>query len=530
MAIAGVIFSALAVALVGGVRTALVSQQEQQAGDLLNQAVERSRSLGYDALTMRDGDLNAMEVDPASGTGTRTPTLTGCLCYDFRTNRTDGSAEQLAHDPAGGLSPHVSQPAQNGLTYTLRQYVTLPADGYGATYKRLTAVITWVSGGRRHTRTYSTLVAPAKRGLPLPDFTLTGDGPLTQCRNPGSEAVYAFTLKNNGARDAWQIAASPAAGWSYYTDSNASGSYDSSDSPLATSPAAVPSTGLVETKRSTSFYAVRPIAALLPLPPYTVPMTLRATSTAVPDVYKELVTSTVVQAGACGTAPTTPSSPSSSPTGASTAAPTPPPQPAAPCTPALSTASASAPGGTAVRYYLANPGQPGNTDAAVGMPVNKDAGALPGQAELYAYSQDLSASAGRYLDDTAAGTPRSIASWSYQMPATSTLKGTGALTLYAAPASGTAAPAPAFSVRLDVVTTTSSTTIATATAAPPAWGCAGYRAFGVELALPNSGTTVAANATLRLTVTTANAVPVRLGYGTSTFPSALVLPYKTGVG
>ncbi len=186
LTIAAMAFSALSMALISGVHTSLFSQQNQQAGDLLSQTVEKSRALGYDSLSMRFTDLN-------TGEATRTPAVATCLCFNPKTDQTSGTGvEPLAPtDPAGGIFPHVTSYAQNGLTYKVRQYVTQPTDAFGATYKRLTVLVTWTSLGKPHSRSYSTVVTATKRGLPLPDykFTPTGGG-LTQCRYPDSQAVY----------------------------------------------------------------------------------------------------------------------------------------------------------------------------------------------------------------------------------------------------------------------------------------------------------------------------------------------------
>ncbi|MGH8939241.1 MAG: type IV pilus modification PilV family protein, partial [Actinomycetes bacterium] len=195
--IATIVFTSLAYALLGGLAQGSLAQQNQQAADLLNQSIERSRALSYDSLAMRPSDLNVS--DPLN-TGT-------CNCYNpTNDSKTGSGVEPLVLDPAGSVNPHVRVSTQNGRPFTLRSYVTMPTDSVGGAYKRLTVVVTWSSRGKSHTRVNSTLVAPTQRGLPLPDFKFTGSGSnLTQCRNPGDTLTYSFTVKNNGARDEWGI-------------------------------------------------------------------------------------------------------------------------------------------------------------------------------------------------------------------------------------------------------------------------------------------------------------------------------------
>ena len=58
LVIAGIAFSALGMTLISGVGASLFAQQNQQAGDLLNQTVEQVRAMSYSSVAMRDGDLD----------------------------------------------------------------------------------------------------------------------------------------------------------------------------------------------------------------------------------------------------------------------------------------------------------------------------------------------------------------------------------------------------------------------------------------------------------------------------------------
>ena len=57
LAIATVIFSAMAAAGIAGVRASVVARQNQQAVDVLNEMVEQSRSVSYTSLAMVTSDL-----------------------------------------------------------------------------------------------------------------------------------------------------------------------------------------------------------------------------------------------------------------------------------------------------------------------------------------------------------------------------------------------------------------------------------------------------------------------------------------
>lgn len=534
LAIATAIFTALAFALVGGTKAGLLSQQNQQAGDVLNQAVEDARALSYGQLAMRQTDLDTGEVGrmPAISAGYYNPT-SDSTAEDTSTAAVE--LETLAPRDANGLiSPHVTTVAQNGRNFTVRRYVTIPNDAAGAVYKRLTVVVTWDGLGKERKRIYSTLVADTRRGLPLPDFKFVNSAGLSQCRNPASSLTYAFKLQNNGARDAWSLTPTTASpGWTYYADTNANGSFDSTvDQPLPSATGTV-STGLIEPTAAVDFFAVTTTATALAQPvPYVMTTVFRATSVAQPAYWQELTATTTVQAGPCGAvAPTPTASPSA------TAAPSAPPQPAPSCASLTGTVAASAPGGTNVRYYPMNPSQPGDTLAATDMPLQRDAGTTPAAGSLYNYSTDLHSAAGRKL---ASGTSTSsaasqVASWTYSMPSNSVVKGSGQVTFYATMADGSTTARPAFEVYLDRLNADGSLagSLGSASYTTPAagWGCAGYRPVSLSIVnVSGNGLELPANSKLRLRVVMSSADPVLLAYGTADYPMSLTIPYKDGLG
>jgi prepilin-type N-terminal cleavage/methylation domain-containing protein len=150
LAIAVIVFMALTFALIGGAHEVLLAQQNQQAGDVVNQVVEQARSISYDTLLMQDSDLpNAL--DPLGSS------INGCKCYNPNNDSVSGATELIAHGAVGTITPHAKTVSLNGLNYTVREYVTLASDTK-ATYKRLTVVASWTSLGRAHSRTYSTFI------------------------------------------------------------------------------------------------------------------------------------------------------------------------------------------------------------------------------------------------------------------------------------------------------------------------------------------------------------------------------------
>src|SRR6478735_3198498 len=59
--VAGVIFAGVGAATVSSVKAVLVGRTVQQASDVAEQAMESMRSLGYDAVSMKDSDLTVNE-------------------------------------------------------------------------------------------------------------------------------------------------------------------------------------------------------------------------------------------------------------------------------------------------------------------------------------------------------------------------------------------------------------------------------------------------------------------------------------
>jgi hypothetical protein len=196
-----------------------------------------------------------------------------------------------------------------------------------------------------------------------------------------------------------------------------------------------------------------------------------------------------------------------------------------------------APSGTLVRYWLYNSVQPGNTNSLQDMPVTRDSNSAPAATTLYAYSTDQSSSAGRYVAAPAATTGAGaayVASWLYNMPATSAIKGLGEITLWAAPQSGLTTASPTFQVVVQKVGAAgATTTLDTETLTVTNWGCTGFRPVSIPLGSGNQfnqAKTINTGESIRVSVFVTNSVPMVLAYGTSTFQSELSLPYSSGIG
>jgi len=58
MSIATIALLALGLSFIGVVQAAAFSRENQQAGDVLNQALEQARALPYDSLSMQTTDLD----------------------------------------------------------------------------------------------------------------------------------------------------------------------------------------------------------------------------------------------------------------------------------------------------------------------------------------------------------------------------------------------------------------------------------------------------------------------------------------
>ena len=261
LSIAMVMFAALGAVSLAGVRSVVISRQNQQAADVLNRAIERARSIPFQNLTMKTTDL----ADPDISTGTpQQYTVPGI------------GAEDVDAKSVGAVAPHKTTESPDGkVQFILRRFVTLPTtatlDINGIpSVRRFTAVVSWNAYGRTHTRVASTLITDTRRGLPLPNYLLQAIAPTEQTKQPGNAVSFAFTVRNLGARDTFNITASSGA-WDFYADTNGNGTLDVDDDPATTDAdlslgngdAAAgnsdPDTGALEPNQTKRFFARRTI-------------------------------------------------------------------------------------------------------------------------------------------------------------------------------------------------------------------------------------------------------------------------------
>ncbi len=212
----GVLLS-LGLATIAGVRGTLLARQNQLAGDMVNQAIERVRALDFADVAMVTGDpslssdprINASKFDPGTGT-----------------------AETLVFASVGTLNPHTTLDTRNNTEFRVSRYVTQPA-GLTTGTRRLTVVVTWASPEGVRERSASTFVTATRRGLPLPRFLLQFSSSSAQNKGAGTTVSYGLRLKNYGARDSWNIEG-PAGTWSYVVDADRDGVLDATETTALT--------------------------------------------------------------------------------------------------------------------------------------------------------------------------------------------------------------------------------------------------------------------------------------------------------
>lgn len=257
-----VIFLAGAAALVAMMTASTQSRLKQHATEVVTEAIEATRGVDYRSLMMKDqGDLAtlAASTTPARSRLGGTP---GAYTFD-----PDGTASQFAPEAivaatTGGAIDPLEIVDRNGAKYTVRTYVTVPIVGASATtllYRRVTVHVDWVQNGQNFHRTSSTFVTDTRRGLPLPNFSVTGKQ-TGLAVSAGQQLALRLRLTNNGARDRWTFSESNAAGWTFtwYRDTDNSGSFDIAvDQPITdTDGSGAPDSGALETDQSVLYFGL----------------------------------------------------------------------------------------------------------------------------------------------------------------------------------------------------------------------------------------------------------------------------------
>lgn len=382
VALTAALITALAAGLTGGLRAVQDARMYQQGTSIGEEAVESGRNLQFDSLAMQDSDLAG---DPRIVAGPR---------FD-----PDGSAGSLASEPVvsassgGSVFPHVTTRTVAGVVFTLSRYVTWVDDalqgGAGQSYKRLASIVEWRSGGRTNNYRTSSLVARARRGLPIPKFELA---PLDQTLSvdAGNFVAFPHTLTNFGIVDTYDLEMEVPDGrnWviQFYEDTNQNGLYDVAvDSVLQdTNSTGIPDTGSVGTNEK--FYLLV-VWLLVPTETGSETLTLTTTSGANDEVSKQ----------------------------------------------ATDRLNIGSPGITL--YLHNNPTPPvGDTTAQKAMAMNAD---QPTAETLFKYSTNYyTLFSGRFIDkkNISAGetSAQYMANWVYQVPQTATFTGTATVKLWVA--------------------------------------------------------------------------------------------------
>jgi len=530
LGIAVVALLSLLGASIFALRSSVEGRQNQLAGDLLNGAFEEARSLSYSALALSTADVTA--TTDAGIDKTVTPPL-----FDPG----EGPAEPISMQATGAsthLTPYIQQKSTASGPYTVKRYVTVPAGtptvrGLPAV-KRLTVVVTWKNYSKTHVRRAGTLITNTRRGLPLPSYTWTYNGPAprvgevpTWTKNPSTSVDYGFVLVNKGARDSWALTTTPAVpGWTWYRDANQNGLYDTGEVALGTSSFA---TGLIEAGAG-PFHVVahRDIAAS---EVGTTTTSFTAGSVSQPAYPVKFVNGTLtVFTGAAPTATPTPSA-------TTTPTPTPSPTPAPACTPGTSTGLATSgtmPVGTANGGYdfttplrLYNGAPDGNTTTLASNTLGTSTSLL--QSSVCNFSTDTQTNeGGRLLTSSGSGTA-GVAEWRFQ-PASDVqdqFRGTAVLSLWVQCPSG----APTLTARLGTYSTSTTTFVEQGSGTAAASGCPAassqFHRVDISIAISDSsGFNVASGTTQRLAVRLTSNQQVRLLYGTTSTPAQLSIGMK----
>jgi type II secretory pathway pseudopilin PulG len=494
LVIAGGVFGSLSLALIGSVRASQQARQNQNAGDILNRQVEFVRSLDFSGATEITNDL-AGDSNLTYSSGT----------YYLATS---AGNEPVVSASVGLIPQHVQTVVQQNTTYTVSTYITKVTDttNASANYHRVTVIVQWTVNGVTHTRRSSSFFTDTRRGLPLPRFTIGTSG--TYPTNVGASLALKVKITNVGAPDAFNLTAStpPSGGsWAWYWDSNSDGVYSTGDSLLSDSDGdGTKDTGLLQVGSSIVMFAVRTVVVGEPT---TQNVLITATSAAQPT--------------------------------ASTASQS--------ISDQVLVNPASCTGCNLISYYLHNSTTYGptvyqgtaNNGNAIPMLMDRTSPASS-RGSLYNYSTDCTGftscaavPAGRYVHTggaTIENDKTKVASWYYSVPtATSVVAGTAALTVWVRPADGSAAASTITAyVGSDQNFAMGGTyqNFGSATATVPAQSTAGWQP--VTIGVPVSAFSINSNKYLCLHVVASGTLDVRLGYDTTGFNAAVVIPIGSG--
>jgi hypothetical protein len=228
-----------------------LAHEDAQAADLLQADLEDARATPYPSMGMSAADLGGDPLVQPSAAGGPVALLGA-----------DRAQEPVATVAGAVVAPHVVTRTSAGTSYRVARYVTQPT---GCSCRRYSAVATWSSAGRGHTRWASELVTDANRAT-VSDWSWAAAASGSPLTGTGNTVTVPLNLLNNGSRDSWSLTltarnssgsvVTPTTHW--FRDDNADGSWQSGTDPNLDSTAAanVGASGTVESGRLLRVLAV----------------------------------------------------------------------------------------------------------------------------------------------------------------------------------------------------------------------------------------------------------------------------------
>lgn len=519
MGIAGLTLLALLGATISGARASLDARINQQAADVLTKTLEDLRSLDYGAVAMADSDLTGDDtIVAATGSGE----CTADWCWEVPNGV---GVEPIVSHPTGAVSPHVSTVTANAnnVSFTLRRYVTAPAEGNTV---RATAIVEWSLGGSPHSRTSSTVIANTRRGLPLPKFAVSSSGPTAITINPGSHVQLPFIIKNLGARDAFDLRVysgeTAQAGWVFYPDPTCTGGLDPEQLPdPLTMHSGVYVTPDLYPDSITCFIADKVLDV-----EGTYSFAIRAQSTKQPGattaVIKAKPVSVVVQAGAVV--------PTATPTPSGSASPTETQSPTTTVVCGTAVTPPTPPSTYTLRRFVLLNTPPGNTTTVPVNPMQRDDCTV--QSTSHAYSTEVSGGVGRDLTtggSTSSDGGASVAEWRWLAPVITEFSGSATVMFAYQCASGSANFTVALGDWNQTLTSGNYTSRATASSSVTCtgnWRTAEIPLTVSKFSLRSKSGSGAVPTYLDLRIVASTGAQVRLNYDSADAPSTLFIGAK----
>jgi prepilin-type N-terminal cleavage/methylation domain-containing protein len=500
LTVAAMLLTGGAYVLGSSMKTVVAVRANSQAAELISESIEQLRSSAYAAVAMDPADLSG---------DSRISGSPGAQTFDPDAGGSKFGEETVLAVTGGVVKPHLSSVTRNDQVYSLARYVTVPPTDSSvstASYKRVTVIVTWTSGGLTHTRQSSSFITLTRRGLPLPSYQMIAErgsrstDPIVV--NAGAPLTLPYSVVNRGAQDGFNLsmASTPTLSVSYtqYHDADSSTTKTSAD--VAASDVdgnGVPDTGTLApdaTARMLAYGTVPSSAAA-----GTFVVTVTATSVGQPTVVgASRTTSFYVRVLNQST-----------------------------CT-----------GCTYSAFYLRNQypacvTAPCATTQKVDMPLRSDAGTA---TSLPNYDTDVDGAGGRNVARNTStptwtsSTSSTMANWRYTVPYRHDIKGNVLLDVYVAPSGSGSVPSTLVPLNLTAYLTKSTTgsgtaeLVATATATLAASSSTDYRFLrftfsGVDTSVNNNR-----YFEVKIVVDSTSTTGAWLAYDTTTYPSVLWVP------